>query len=50
VTGRKIAALWQQQLEQIGIELDVNGLTTTAMYAKCNNLADLVPTSSVRTS
>ncbi len=42
-TGRKIAALWQQQLEQIGIELDVKGLTTTAMYAKCNNLADQVP-------
>jgi ABC-type transport system substrate-binding protein len=42
-TGRKVAALWQQQLEQIGLELDVKGLTTTAMYAKCNNLAERVP-------
>jgi peptide/nickel transport system substrate-binding protein len=42
-TGRKVAALWKQQLEQIGIELDVKGLTTTAMYAKCNDLADRVP-------
>jgi peptide/nickel transport system substrate-binding protein len=42
-TGRKVAALWQQQLEQIGMELDVKGLTTTAMYAKCNNLAERVP-------
>ena len=42
-TGRKVAALWQQNLEEIGIELDVKGLTTTAMYAKCNNLAEQVP-------
>jgi ABC-type transport system substrate-binding protein len=42
-TGRKVAALWQQQLREIGIELDVKGLSTTAMYAKCNNLADRIP-------
>lgn len=42
-TGRKIAALWQQQLEQIGIELEVRGLSTTPMYAKCTDLNQRVP-------
>ncbi|MGZ8629387.1 MAG: ABC transporter substrate-binding protein [Actinomycetota bacterium] len=42
-TGRKIAALWQQQLEQIGIELEVRGLSTTPMYAKCTDLTQRVP-------
>ncbi|MET0801556.1 MAG: ABC transporter substrate-binding protein, partial [Actinomycetota bacterium] len=42
-TGRKIAALWQQTLEPIGIELVVKGLSTTPMYAKCTDLNQRVP-------
>ena len=42
-TGRKTAALAQQQLAQIGMTLDLKGLSTTTMYAKCNNLPERVP-------
>ena len=42
-TGRKIAALTQQSLEEIGITLDVKGLSTTPMYAKCSDMAEQVP-------
>jgi peptide/nickel transport system substrate-binding protein len=42
-TNLKVAALQKQQLEQIGITLNVKGLSTTPMYAKCNNLEDRVP-------
>lgn len=42
-TGRKTAALAQQTLGEIGLTLDLKGLSTTAMYAKCNNLPERVP-------
>lgn len=42
-TGRKVAALWQQNLAEIGIELNVKGLATTPMYAKCTDLNQQVP-------
>lgn len=42
-TGKKIAALWQQNLGEIGIELEVRGLATTPMYAKCTDLGQRVP-------
>ena len=42
-TGRKVAALWEQQLGEIGIQLDVKGLATTPMYAKCTDLGARVP-------
>jgi peptide/nickel transport system substrate-binding protein len=42
-TGRKVSALWKQLLGQIGIELDVKGLSTTPMYAKCTDLGQRVP-------
>ena len=40
---RKMAALVKETLAAIGLELDVKALSTTTMYAKCNNLPEAVP-------
>ncbi|MFI5393437.1 MAG: ABC transporter substrate-binding protein [Myxococcota bacterium] len=42
-TGRKIAALTQQSLEEIGITLELKGLSQTPMYAKCGDMSQQVP-------
>jgi peptide/nickel transport system substrate-binding protein len=42
-SGQKTAALAQQNLEEIGITLEVKGLSFTAMDAKCWNLAEQIP-------
>jgi peptide/nickel transport system substrate-binding protein len=39
----KIAALVKETLAAIGLEIDVKALSTTTMYAKCNNMPEAVP-------
>jgi len=39
----RIAALFNQNVQQIGMSFEVRALETTTMYAKCNSLGDRVP-------
>lgn len=39
----RIAALFNQNVKQIGMSFEVKALETTTMYAKCNSLGDRVP-------
>jgi peptide/nickel transport system substrate-binding protein len=39
----KVAALVKETLAAIGLDLDIRALSTTTMYAKCNNLPEAVP-------
>ncbi len=39
----RVAALFNQNVEQIGMTFNVKALETTTMYAKCNSLGDRIP-------